>query len=126
MSQATKQPLTKYPAEFTFGVVNLSGAGKEYFTGYALIPDAEGNKNSYKCMSFRSHVFNQAKHLGTTQENTKALNGVPVLLEGYFKQNDRPGKDQGKYELFFDTMEFLNPEWAPISAWFNDPANQTK
>lgn len=126
MSQQEKAPLQKYQVKFTAVYVNYSSAGKEYLTGYALIADAAGQESSYKCMSFRSAVIDQVKHLGVTAENPKAVNNQPAVVEGYFKQNDRQGKDYGKYELFFDNLNFLDPSWAPISAWFNDPANQRK
>jgi hypothetical protein len=124
-NQTPKQPAVAYPGEFTFGVATVSGAGKEYFTGFVLIPDAEGNKQSYKCMSFRSAVFNQAKHLGAVGDNKAVLKGQPVVLMGTFKQNTfQNSKDFGKWELLFDSMELQNEQYKPISQWFNAPENQ--
>lgn len=120
-NQQETKPLYAYSGKLTFGIVTVSKAGKEFFTGYIAIPDPNGGQSqSYKCTSFRSSVINQAKHVGAVGENKEALKNIDVVLMSTgFAMNDY----SKKYEMIFESMEFQAQGWKEISVWFNDPAN---
>jgi hypothetical protein len=104
-----KEPkqLFAFPGIFTFGMVNFSSKGKEYFTGYFKCKDSSGTESSYKATCFRSSVCEDAKKLGAYGDNKTAIQNLPVIVhsEG-FKQNTQVGsKSYGKFEIIFDSWE---------------------
>jgi len=102
--------LEEFVGRVTYNIVNIVSNGtKKMFNGYILLNDVNGKQNSYKVISFRTHVIFQAEKLGTNGIKNKM-----VKFKGYFKENTYNG--QTTFQLMAEEMYIEGLENLAIQA----------
>jgi hypothetical protein len=110
-TQASQQ----FTGTFRYGLVAISKAGKEYFTGVVGFTNASGGQDQYKVTSFDKNTVAYAKQYGAYNENKMALSGKNVTLTS--KSGFALSSYSNKYELLFETMDIEGcPFQAPAEA----------
>lgn len=109
------QVAQQFTGSFRYGLVTVSKAGKEYFTGVVGFTNASGGQDQYKVTSFDKNTVAYAKQYGAYGENKMALSGKNVTLSS--KSGFALSSYSNKYELLFETMDVEGcPFQAPAEA----------